>query len=80
MLLEFISDNAETSAALQKKKMCFIRFAESKSLDLGKTAVDTEEEIIIVMRKFSFKTFSMELAASQKGYTWRKTKEAYCHF
>lgn len=64
----------------KKKKMCFIRFAESKSLDLGKTAVDTEEEIIIVMRKFSFKTFSMELAASQKGYTWRKTKEAYCHF
>ena len=52
MLLEFISDNAETSAALQKKKMCFIRFAESKSLDLGKTAVDTEEEVIIVMRKF----------------------------
>lgn len=60
--------------------MCFIWFAESKSLDLGKTAVDTEEEIIIVMRKFSFKTFSMELAASQKEYTWRKTKEAYCHF
>lgn len=55
-------------------------FAESKSLDLVKTAVGTEEEIIVVMRKFAFKTFSMELAASQKGYTWRKTNEAYCHF
>lgn len=37
------------------KKMCFIMFAESNSLDLVKTAVGTEEEIIIVVRKFAFK-------------------------
>ena len=29
-------------------------FAESKSLDLVNTAVGTEEEIIIVVRKFAF--------------------------
>ena len=62
------------------KRMCVIRFAESKSLDLGETAGDTEEKIRIAMRKFSFKTFSMQLAASQKGFTWTKTNEAYCHF
>lgn len=48
MLLEFISDNAETSAALQKKCVSFA-WLSLRGLDLGKTAVDTEEEIIIVI-------------------------------